>query len=286
MGENGGMSTRPGPPSADPDPDSAAPEPTPAPAVPEPAAGSPRWHRLRAPFPPPRGLWRGLRELSRRPWPRLRRLRRAGLGLVLAASLLVVGSDAWVRHGASHHVYDLAAVPAEPVALVLGAEVYADGTPSPFLAARLDLAGRLFEAGKVRAVLVSGDHGRWAYDEPGAMRRYLIARGVPGEKVVEDHAGFDTYDSCQRARRVFGVQRMIVVTQSFHVDRAVTLCRQAGLDAVGVGDRSVRRFRVAWWRGSVREDLAAVKAVYDVVTGRNPVFLGPHERGVDDALRH
>jgi vancomycin permeability regulator SanA len=209
----------------------------------------------------------------------------SGLAVVLGSMLLVVGSVVWVRGVADGHVHDVAGVPAAPVALVLGAQVYADGTPSPFLAARLDLAKRLFDAGKVRALLVSGDHGRWAYDEPGAMRRYLLDRGVPAEKVVEDHAGFDTYDSCQRARRVFGVGRAIVVTQSFHVARAVALCREVGLDAVGVGDDSVSRFRWAWMRGGVREHFAAVKAAYDVVTRREPVFLGPREPGVDEALR-
>ncbi|MEV4755181.1 ElyC/SanA/YdcF family protein [Micromonospora sp. NPDC049559] len=219
----------------------------------------------------------------RRRW--LRRLFRVGLAGVLVCGLLVAGSLLWIRREARDHVYSVAGVPAAPVVLVLGAQVYPDGTPSPFLAARLDLAKRLLDLGKARAVLVSGDHGQWRYDEPGAMRRYLVARGVPEKRVVEDHAGFDTYDSCQRALRVFGVRRLIVVTQSFHVDRAVALCRDAGLDAVGVGDESVSRYRFSWLRASVRERFAAVKAAYDVVTGRDPVFLGPRERGVDDALR-
>src|ERR687893_668968 len=78
-------------------------------------------------------------------------------------------------------------------------------------------ARRLYEAGTVRAILVSGDHGAWAYDEPGAMSRWLVERGVPERTVVQDHAGFDTYDSCVRARKVFGVRDLIVVTQSFHL---------------------------------------------------------------------
>lgn len=196
----------------------------------------------------------------------------------------VVGSVLWVRQSAEDHVYDLAGVPAAPVALVLGAQVNPDGTPSAFLAARLGLARELLDAGKVRAILVSGDHRRWEYDEPGAMRRWLVDRGVPARQVVEDHAGFDTYDSCLRARRIFGVDRTIVVTQSFHIARAVTVCRRVGLDAVGVGDDSVRRFERAWNRGGFRENFAAVKAVYDVLSGRDPVFLGPPEPGLRDAL--
>lgn len=204
---------------------------------------------------------------------------------LLPPVLAVAASVIWIRASAQGHVFDVSDVSAAPVALVLGAQVYPDGTPSPFVAARLELARELYEAGKVRAVLVSGDHGDWAYDEPGAMRRWLTEHGVPADKVVEDHAGFDTYDSCQRARRVFGVRRAIVVTQTFHVDRAVTLCRAVGVDAAGVGDDSVSRFHWAWRKGSAREPFAAVKAAADVLTGRDPVFLGPHEPGVDNALR-
>jgi vancomycin permeability regulator SanA len=203
----------------------------------------------------------------------------------LTGLVAVVGSVGWIRYSARGHIYDEASVPAAPVALVLGAPVYDGGSPSPFLAARLDVARRLYDAGRVRAILVSGDHGRWEYSEPDAMREYLIAHGVPGRKVVADYAGFDTYDSCARARRIFGVRRAIVVTQSFHIARAVTLCRRLGLDVDGVGDDSVRVFAGAWRKGSLREKGAAVKAAFDVLTGRDPVYLGRYESGVDDALR-
>jgi vancomycin permeability regulator SanA len=187
-----------------------------------------------------------------------------------------------VAHG---HVYSEAAVPPAPVALVLGAQVYDDGTPSAFLAARLDIARRLLDAGKVKAILLSGDHSRWAYDEPGAMEVYLVARGVPASRIALDYAGFDTYDSCARARRVFGVRQAIVVTQSFHIDRAVALCRTLGVDATGVGDESVKIYTQQWRRDQIRERGAVVKAVFDVVSGRGPVFLGRHETSIDDAVR-
>lgn len=218
----------------------------------------------------------------RRLWRWACRLGAVG-GLTVLA--LVACAVLWIRSEAASHVFVAADVPTAPVALVLGAQVDPDGVPSPFLAARLDLARQLFDTGKVRAVLVSGDHGRWSYDEPGAMRGWLIDHGVPADRVVEDHAGFDTYDSCVRAHRIFGVDRAIVVTQSFHVARAVALCREVGVDAAGVGDDSVRRFRDTWLRNDVREQFAAVKAVADVVSRRDPVFLGPRETGVDDALR-
>ncbi|GIG02616.1 SanA/YdcF family protein [Catellatospora citrea] len=220
---------------------------------------------------------------GRRRWWRV--TRRVVLLSVLAGLLALVGSIGWVRWQASGHVYAIEDVPEAPVALVLGAQVHDNGSPSGFLEARLDIARRLYETGKVRAVLVSGDHGQWTYDEPDAMRQWLIDRGVPDRKVVADHAGFDTYDSCQRAVRVFGVRQLIVVTQSYHIDRAVALCRDAGIDAAGVGDDTARRFGSFWTKAVVREQGACVKAMLDVVTGRDPVFLGRHETGVEDALR-
>jgi vancomycin permeability regulator SanA len=205
--------------------------------------------------------------------------------IVAALAVIAMASGSiWVRADASGHVYDEQSVPSAPVAIVLGAEVYPGGTPSPFLAARLDIARRLLAAGKVRAILVSGDHSRWDYDEPGAMQVYLVARGVPVQQVVLDYAGFDTYDSCARARRVFGVTKAVVVTQSYHIDRAVALCRNQGIDASGVGDDSVRVYRGPWAHSMFRERGAVVKAAIDALSHRDPVFLGRHEPGVEDAL--
>jgi vancomycin permeability regulator SanA len=213
----------------------------------------------------------------------LRRLLLAGVLAVVLGSFTVAGGELWVQGSSRGHVYAEADVPAAPVALVLGAEVYPGGTPSPFLAARLDIARRLYDEGKVKAILVSGDHRYWDYDEPGAMQVYLVARGVPAKQVALDHAGFDTYDSCARAKRVFGVREAIVITQTYHVDRAVALCRSLGVDADGVGDDSVRIYTEPWRNSVLRERGAVLKAVADVVSGRDPVFLGPRETTVDDA---
>jgi vancomycin permeability regulator SanA len=215
-------------------------------------------------------------------------LRRGALvlvGLGLAASGAVLGSVVWVRATAAGHTYgddELGRVPSTPVALVLGAQVYPSGTPSPFLAGRLDLAKRLYDAGLVEVVLVSGDNMAREYNEPDAMRGYLLDAGVPADKVVADYAGFDTYDSCSRARRIFGVDRLTVVTQGYHLPRAVATCRALGLDVVGVGDESVRGSR-AWQLGSFRDQVACVKTVLDLVARRDPV-LGDRETSVDRAL--
>ena len=209
----------------------------------------------------------------------------AGALCAAAAGLSMAAGELWVRAEAHGHVFTAAEVPAAPVALVLGSEVYPDGNPSPFLAARLEIARQLLAAGKVRAILVSGDHMDWGYNEPGAMFQWLVDRGVPSQRVVLDHAGFDTYDSCARARQVFGVDAAIVVTQSYHIDRAVALCRRLGVDASGVGDDTARIYTGPWRNSVIRERGTVVKALGDVVSGRDPVFLGPLEPGVPAALR-
>lgn len=211
-------------------------------------------------------------------------MRALGLGLVVGLGTLA-GCVAWTRLAARGHLYSAANVPPAPVALVLGAAVYPDGTPSPFLRARLELAKQLYDEGKVRALLVSGDNRQPSYNEPGVMRDWLIAHGVPERKVVADYAGLDTYDSCVRAKRIFGVDHLIVVTQSYHLPRAVTVCRAVGVTADGVGDESVWIHRRAWRKAALREQFATVKAAVDVATGRDPAVLGRPETGVEDALR-
>ena len=165
--------------------------------------------------------------------PAVRRVRRiraalflAGIGL--AGIGLLAGSIGFVRATSARHLYPPESVPAAPVALVLGAQVFPSGIPSPFLAARLDLAHRLYIDGKVRVVLVSGDNMAPEYNEPDAMRGHLIDAGMLPEDVVADYAGFDTYDSCARAQRIFGVQELIVVTQSYHLPRAVATAGPSG----------------------------------------------------------
>ncbi|MCA0308466.1 MAG: YdcF family protein [Actinobacteria bacterium] len=161
-------------------------------------------------------------------------------------------------------------LPPLPVALVLGAEVYADGRPSRFLRARLDVAADLYRRSLVGRILLSGDGQSPFYDETAGMRDYLLAVGVPAGHIVLDPSGFDTYDSCLRARDVFGLRRLVVVSQAYHLPRALAICRALGLDAWGVGDDSVRR-NVTAWRASVGRELAAnLKLVWDVATRRPP----------------
>jgi SanA protein len=203
--------------------------------------------------------------------------RRLRLLLVLAAIpiLLVAGANAVVLLDArGDSAGSLEDVPHAQAALVLGAQVKPDGTPSDMLADRIAAAAELYRAGKVDKLLLSGDHGRWGYDEVGTMRRALLAEGIPADDVFTDHAGFDTWDSAQRARRVFGVGSAIVVTQRFHLARALYAAHRAGLQATGyAADR--RSYGRVMGRLRLREALARVKVVADSVTSAGPHFLGP-----------
>ncbi|MEV1242075.1 vancomycin high temperature exclusion protein [Nonomuraea sp. NPDC050022] len=198
-------------------------------------------------------------------------------------SVLVLAPMTWAWLDSSDHreVADtagwLARVPTSQVALVLGAGLYA-GRPSSFLARRLDIGAELYHAGKVKALLLSGDNSRKEYDEPSAMRDYLRAKGVPDAVMVLDYAGFDTWDSCVRARKVFGAERLTVVTQVFHLPRAVTLCRTAGLTTFGVGDDSVKQWAATTYASAAREVFATGKAFADaLVLHSDPVYPGPRE---------
>jgi vancomycin permeability regulator SanA len=194
----------------------------------------------------------------------------AGAGVAGLAAL--AGAVAFLRSKASGHIYTELDVPAAPAALVLGAKVSPDGTPSAFLTARLDLAKRLYDARLVEMIIVSGDRLAPEFDEPVAMRNYLIRAGLPNEKVIVDAGGFDTYESCLRARRILNLSQLIVVTQSYHLVRAVATCRVLGIDAIGVGDDSARQHTIAWGRGAIRDQLACLKTIIDLVHRRNPKF--------------
>lgn len=207
----------------------------------------------------------------------------AGAGALTLAALGVGGPLGYVAASSLPRLHTIDDVSAAPVALVLGAGLRG-GQPSPALAARLDVAAELFARGTVKVILVSGDNRSHNYNEPDAMAKYLVAKGVPATQIVADYAGRDTYDSCYRARTIFGVTDAIVVSQDFHVPRAVATCESLGVHAQGVGDTTFRHTaRSVWTKGVVREVPAAVKMSLDLLSHREPV-LGAKESGIDDAL--
>lgn len=168
-------------------------------------------------------------------------------------------------------------VPTRRVAIVFGAEVKEDGTPSVVLKDRIETAVELYKSGKVEKLLMSGDNRFDHYNEPEAMRQYALTLAVPDSDIVLDYAGRRTYDTCYRAREIFGVDSAILVTQGFHMPRSLFLCNSFGIDAVGVESEKyyyLKRLRLIW---NVRELLATVQSVLDVYLLKPLPVLGEPE---------
>lgn len=214
--------------------------------------------------------------------PRTRAGRRRLVRAVMAGCVLALLPMTWLYVSTADRLRTTADVPRTEVAVVFGAGLWARDEPSPYLARRLDAAAELYRAGRIEVVLVTGDNSREDYDEPSAMRAYLARHGVPGTRIVSDYAGFDTWDSCVRAKKIFGVDRAVLISQGFHIRRAVALCEAAGVDSYGVGVAD--KHDVTWYYGGTREVFAAGKAALDAVFRPAPRFLGPKEPGVARAL--
>lgn len=159
------------------------------------------------------------------------------------------------------------------VAVVFGAGLTRDGRPSVILRDRVQTAVDLYFAGKAEKLLMSGDNRFVEYNEPGAMQQYAISLGVPAEDIVLDYAGRRTYDTCYRAREIFGLDEAILVTQHFHLIRAVLICNLLGLPAQGVS-ADQRSYHPIW---TLRELPATLVAYWDVWVRRPLPVLGTPE---------
>lgn len=210
---------------------------------------------------------------------------RAPLSILCALGVYVLLLPfAWMYVGTARQQVSAATVPPTAVGIVFGAGA-PQGVASPMLAARLDLGARLYRAGKVQVLLATGDNSRSHYNEPLVMRDYLVRAGVPRDRIVLDYAGFTTWDSCVRAKKIFGVDRAILITQRFHLPRALTLCRSAGILAWGVGDDSRTYAPTATVLSYLRELPAGLKAAIVLLLRPAPRFLGRRESGIQRALR-
>jgi len=168
-------------------------------------------------------------------------------------------------------------IPKQDVALVLGtAARLSNGNRNLFFEYRMNAAAKLYKNRRVKHFILSGDNHRKGYDEPSDMKKALMARGVPAHKITLDYAGFRTFDSVVRAKEVFDQEKLIIVSQPFHNERAVFIARAKGIEAYAFQARAISRkygFKVY-----MREYLARVKAVLDVYVLRTkPKFLGKKE---------
>ncbi len=194
------------------------------------------------------------------------------LCLVILCGLAALAIDGHVKSEAAPYILDAETAPSADCILVLGCRVHENSRPSNMLADRLKRGVELYELGVAPKLLMSGDHGQHEYNEVQVMKQYAIDAGVPSEDVFMDHAGFSTYDSLYRARDVFDVKKVIIVTQEYHLYRAIYIARSLGLDAYGVSSdyhtyagQAVR---------DIREVAARVKDYMSVIFKPNPKYLG------------
>lgn len=190
---------------------------------------------------------------------------------ILILPRLVTAGYAWPR------LFGVEDVPVERVAIVFGAGLRRDGSPSPVLRDRVATAVQLYSHGKVQKLLMSGDNRFAHHNEPGAMRDYALQLGVPEQDIILDYAGQRTYDTCFRARDIFQVKSAILVTQSFHLPRAIYVCNALGVPAVGVSadQRIYRRPARLFW--NLRETVATLVALWEVHVSRPLPVLGDPE---------
>ncbi len=181
------------------------------------------------------------------------------------------------RIQAKSRVATVEQVSPQRVAIVFGAGLWRDGSPTPVLRDRIATAAELYFAGKAENLLMSGDNRYDDYNEPAAMKEFALSLGVPDEAIVLDYAGRRTYDTCYRARDIFQIEAAILVTQRFHLDRALYICNQLGVSATGVpaDRRTYRRGSLTYWR--TREVIATFTAMLDVHLIKPVPILGDPE---------
>lgn len=200
--------------------------------------------------------------------------------LALFVPRLITTMQGWGR------VYRVDAAPAERVAIVFGAGLTRSGQPTPILRDRVETAAQLYFAGKAQTLLMSGTTDAGRYSEPAAMQQYALSLGVPAQAIVLDNAGYRTYDTCYRAKVIFGLDSALLVTQSFHMPRALFLCNALGLKASGVTAANRRYWRVMLLIWNAREQIATLGALVDIYVSRPVPILGspqpvlqPHSQG-------
>lgn len=212
--------------------------------------------------------------MSRRKKGRAGRVLLALLLLVLVAAAAVLGGSVYVVWSARAEILSQEEAPPANLdcILVLGCGVHADGTPTPMLRSRMTRAVELYQAGWADKLLLSGDNSRADYNEVATMKTLALEGGVPEEDIVLDHAGFSTYDSLYRARDVFLAERIVIITQEYHLSRALCLADALGLEAWGVA--AAPRNDAGQIMRDAREILARDKAILWAILQPEPKFLG------------
>ncbi len=193
----------------------------------------------------------------------------------LITIILVILFANWkIPYDSKDYIYSSTdSIPAQKAALVLGASRYIGNVPNPYFTYRIQAAAELYNAGKVKSFVVSGDNRTHDYNEAEDMRSALIEAGVPDSIIHCDYAGLRTLDSVVRMNKIFGQDSFIVVSQKFHNERAIFIARHSGLDVYGYNAKDLTLSRFSS-RTKIREVLARVKVLIDLATNKQPRHLG------------
>lgn len=194
------------------------------------------------------------------------------LGLLLLVSLLLC--DFIIRQSVSGKTYDsIEDLPKNRVGIILGtAKKLSNGQPNAYYTHRIEATAALFKAKKIAFILVSGDNGSIYYNEPHTIKKDLVKKGIPAEKIVLDYAGFRTLDSMVRAKYIFGLDEVTVISQKFHNERALYLAQKKGLNAIGFNAKDISG--TSGLKVKFREYFARVKVFLDLITNKQPKFFG------------
>ena len=193
--------------------------------------------------------------------------------LILLGVIAVFGINLYVKNFASENIIeDLSKIEKKDAILVLGCQVKEDGTLSLMLKDRLDKSIQLYKEGISNKIIVSGDHGSKNYDEVNAMKKYLIENGIESQDIFMDHAGFSTYESMYRASYIFNVKKLVVVTQEYHLYRAVYIGNKLGIETIGVPAEKIEYYGQNL--RDIREILARDKDFIKCIFKPEPTYLG------------
>jgi len=194
------------------------------------------------------------------------------LWILLIAVLLLILPRIYTILLTRSTIFNIEHAPNARVAIVFGAGLFRDGSPSTVLKDRVKAAADLYFAGKIEKILMSGDNRFVYYNEPGAMQEYASGLGVPAEDIILDYAGRRTYDTCYRAIHIFGVRDALLVTQQFHLPRALFICNTLGVKSVGIRADQRQYFLI----NSIREFPATLMALWEVwISKPLPVLRDP-----------
>lgn len=204
----------------------------------------------------------------------MKKIFRIGLVLIIASTISIITAHLWVEKATDGMTYNsVSKIPYRQTGLLLGTGKYLqNGRKNAYYAYRINAAENLYKAGKIKYVLVSGDNGSKNYDEPTQIKEDLIARGIPASRIYLDYAGFRTWDSMIRCKKIFNQSEITVISQQFHNERAIFIGKWKGVDAIGYNASKVSyRYGI---KVKIREAFARVKLLLDLAFNTSPKFLG------------